>query len=165
MELLFPDVKIGRVVAELAWKIDLKALPDLVLVGVLKGAYVFMADLTRSMQTLHTVDFLEVQSYRGGTKSMGQVELVRDLSLDIRGKNVIVVEDIYDTGKTWKFLKPHLEIRQPKSLALLALVKKRSHPDLLYPEDILTVSEGVFVVGYGMDHLGKMRNLPHIFAL
>jgi len=139
---------------------------DLLLIGILKGAFVVMADLSRHIDLPVEFDFMAVASYGSATKSSGVVRILKDLDQEIAGRHVLIVEDIVDTGLTLQYLLKNLEVRKPESLALAALLIKdgidRPHLDLK--------SEGFhippkFVVGYGLDYDGKYRNLPYVAVM
>jgi hypoxanthine phosphoribosyltransferase len=136
-----------------------------ILVGVLQGAFLFMADLVRATPIDLTTDFMGVVSYLGG-QSSGHVRIVSDLSMSIEGRDVIVVEDIVDTGLTLTYLKRTLEARHPGSLRVCVLVDKieRRKVDVSIDYVGFTIPN-VFVVGYGFDHEGLYRNLPYVAAL
>ena len=136
-----------------------------ILVGVLQGAFLFMADLIRATPIELTTDFIGVTSYAGG-KSSGQVRIVSDLSVSIEGRHVVIVEDIVDTGLTLSYLKRTLEARHPRSLRVCVLVDKveRRQVDVLLDYVGFTIPN-LFVVGYGLDYEGLYRNLPHVAAL
>jgi hypoxanthine phosphoribosyltransferase len=137
-----------------------------VLVGVLKGALVFMADLVRAMPIALTIDFIALSSYAGGTRSSGVVKLAADLSMPIEDRHVVIVEDIIDTGRTVSYLKRNLETRHPRSVRLCALLDKIERRDVDVDIDYLGFTiPNLFVVGYGLDHAGLYRNLPYIAAL
>jgi hypoxanthine phosphoribosyltransferase len=136
-----------------------------ILVGVLQGAFLFMADLIRATTIELTTDFIGVASYAAG-KSSGQVRIVSDLSVSIEGRNVVIVEDIVDTGLTLTYLKRSLEARHPRSLRVCVLVDKIERRRVDVPVDYVGfVIPNVFVVGYGFDYEGLYRNLPHVAAL
>ncbi|MEM9731433.1 MAG: hypoxanthine phosphoribosyltransferase [Myxococcota bacterium] len=139
---------------------------DLIVVPVLKGSYIFAADLVRHIDLELAVDFLAVRSYGDGTQSSGVVQITHDLSQSIQDKHVILVEDIVDTGLTSRYLFDNLITRGPASIKLASLLHKPSRT--LEPVDIdylgFTIDD-VFVVGYGLDHAQKYRNLPYIAAL
>lgn len=134
-----------------------------IVVCVLKGSFMFYSDLIRQIQTDVTCEFFGVSSYYGNTTSSGEVKVTLDLSTPIEGQNVILVEDIVDTGLTMNYLKNSLESRRPKSLTLVSLLEK---PDALkVPCKIDYVGFKIsneFVVGYGLDYQGYYRNLPYI---
>jgi hypoxanthine phosphoribosyltransferase len=137
-----------------------------VLVGVLKGALVFMADLVRAMPIALTIDFIALSSYAGGTRSSGVVKLAADLSMPIEDRHVVIVEDIIDTGRTVSYLKRNLETRHPRSVRLCALLDKIERRDVDVDIDYLGFTiPNLFVVGYGLDHAGLYRNLPYVAAL
>jgi len=139
---------------------------DLVVVGVLKGAFVFLADLVRAIELPVAVDFLSVASYGAGTESSGVVRLIEDLSLPIEGKHVLLVEDIVDTGLTASYLLDNLATRRPASLRLCALLHKPARCRVEVPIAYRGfVVEDVFLVGYGLDHDQRFRNLPYIGVL
>jgi hypoxanthine phosphoribosyltransferase len=136
-----------------------------ILVGVLQGAFLFMADLIRATTIELTTDFIGVASYAAG-KTSGQVRIVSDLSVSIEGRNVIIVEDIVDTGLTLTYLKRSLEARHPRSLRVCVLVDKIERRRVDVSVDYVGfVIPNVFVVGYGFDYEGLYRNLPHVAAL
>jgi hypoxanthine phosphoribosyltransferase len=136
---------------------------DLVMVGVLKGSFMFFADLVRAIHTDLTCDFCGLSSYSDGMQSSGEVRLTMDLSRSIRDRNVVIVEDIVDTGLTMNFLKRHLQSHKPKALVTAALLMK---PDALKEKcEVDFVGFKIpndFVVGYGLDYQGYHRNLPYI---
>ena len=136
---------------------------DLLLIGILKGAFVVMADLSRHIDLPVELDFMAVSSYGSATKTSGVVRILKDLDQEIAGRHVLIVEDIVDTGLTLHYLLKNLQVRKPESLSLAALLIKdgieRPPLDIRY--------EGFhipnrFVIGYGLDFEGKYRNLPYI---
>jgi hypoxanthine phosphoribosyltransferase len=136
---------------------------DLLMVGILKGAFVVMADLARHVTIPVEFDFMAVSSYGASTKSSGVVRILKDLDEEIEGRHVLIVEDIIDTGLTLQYLIRNLRVRNPASLELAALLIKdgveRPPLDIAY-EGFHIGPE--FVVGYGLDFEGKYRNLPHV---
>ena len=136
-----------------------------ILVGVLQGAFLFMADLVRATPIDLTTDFIGVSSY-GGTRSSGQVRILSDLSMSIEGRDVVIVEDIVDTGLTLTYLKRMLDARHPRSLRVCVLTDKieRRQVDVAVDYVGFTIPN-VFVVGYGFDHGGLYRNLPYVAVL
>lgn len=139
---------------------------DLVIVPVLKGSYVFAADLVRHVDLELAVDFLGVRSYGNGVDTSGVVQITADLSQSIEGKDVILVEDIVDTGLTVRYLYDNLITRGPASLRLAALLHKPSRTEMPVTIDYLGFTiDDVFVVGYGLDYAQKYRNLPYIAAI
>lgn len=133
------------------------------MVCVLKGGFVFMSDLVRSMTARVTLDFIAVSSYGAGTKSSGEVRFQKDLDTSLEGRHVIVVEDIVDTGLTLKYLQEILRSRAPKSLKTACLLSKPSRRKVVVPVEYIGFTiEDKFVVGYGLDYAGRYRNLPYI---
>ena len=137
-----------------------------VLIGILKGSVVFMADLMRRISVDCTTDFMSVSSYGGGTETSGSVRIRKDLDRSITGKDVIVIEDILDSGTTLSHLLEILEVRRPNSLKLCVLLDKpeRRVTPVKYDYVGLTVPDE-FIVGYGLDYDEKYRNLPYIGVL
>ena len=139
---------------------------DPVLVGVLTGAAVFLADLIRAIAIPVTLDFIGVASYGAGTGSSGVVRLTSDLSVSIEGRHVLIVEDIIDSGRTINYLRRNLLTRRPRSLRLCALLDKAERRDEEVEIDYRGFSiPNHFVVGYGLDFGGLYRNLPYIAIL
>jgi hypoxanthine phosphoribosyltransferase len=134
-----------------------------VLVGVLRGSFVFMADLLREITIPVEVDFIAVASYNGGTRSSGVVRLNQDLSTNIQGRHVILVEDIVDSGLTLSYLIKNLKTRRPRSLAVCTLLDKKERRRAEVPVKYRGfVIPDKFVVGYGLDHNQRYRNLPYV---
>jgi hypoxanthine phosphoribosyltransferase len=136
---------------------------DLLMIGILKGAFVVLADLARHVRLPVETDFMAVTSYHGGTHSSGVVRILKDLDHEIEGRNILIVEDIIDTGHTLKYLLRTLAVRKPATLSLAALLIKddveRPHFDIQY-EGFHIPNE--FVVGYGLDYNEQYRNLPYV---
>jgi hypoxanthine phosphoribosyltransferase len=133
------------------------------LVGVLKGAWIFMADLVRNLSIEATVDFLGIQSYVAGTTSSGEVKITKDLDVSIAGRDVLVVEDILDTGQTYHYLQGVLSAHQPKSLKLVTLLDKTSRRTVPVKADYVGFRiPDVFVVGYGLDFNQQFRRLREV---
>lgn len=166
-EVLFSEEQLDRRVREIASEIEKDYEgKEIMLISVLRGSFVFMADLCRRIDLPCTVDFMSVSSYGSGTKSSGQVQITKDLSSDITGKHIIVVEDILDSGNTLSYLLKLLEQRNPASIRLCTLLNKPErrvkHVDVHYSGfDI----PDAFVVGYGLDYAEEYRNLPYIGIL
>jgi hypoxanthine phosphoribosyltransferase len=136
---------------------------DLVIVPVLKGSYVFAADLVRHIELDVAIDFLGVRSYGDQQESSGVVQITTDLSSSIEGKHVILVEDIVDTGLTVSYLYENLATRQPASLKIASLLHKPARTRVSVEIDYLGFTvEDVFIVGYGLDYAQKFRNLPYL---
>ena len=139
---------------------------DLLLVAVLKGAFMVMADLSRHITVPVDMDFMAVSSYGDATKSSGVVRILKDLDQEISDRHVIIVEDIVDTGLTLTYLRKQLEIRQPNSLAVCALLNKVEARQVdVHIDYVGFVIPNEFVVGYGLDFDEKYRNLPYIGVL
>ena len=139
---------------------------ELAIVSVLAGSFVFAADLCRAIQLPLSVDFLGVRSYGDSTSTSGVVRITHDLMRPIEGKHVLLVEDIVDTGLTVRFLMDNLQTRRPASLRLASLLNKPERARVSVPIDYLGFTiEDVFVVGYGLDHAQRYRNLPYIGIL
>lgn len=138
---------------------------SLVVIGVLKGAFIFMSDLVRQLDLSVSCDFLRVSSYEKN-ESSGTVQLELDLSQPIDDQEVLLVEDIVDTGLTLQFLLAHLEAKRPKSIRVCSLLRKESKEDPYNKIDYLgfTIPD-VYVVGYGLDYDGMYRSLPYIASL
>jgi len=164
---LIDERRIAQRVAELGADITRDYLgEDIVMVPVLKGSYVFAADLARQIELNVEVDFLGVRSYGDGTQSTGVVQITTDLSHPIEGKHVILVEDIVDTGLTVAYLQENLVTRQPASLKVASLLHKPARTRVPVGIDYLGFTvEDVFVVGYGLDHAQKFRNLPYLAVI
>ena len=139
---------------------------ELVLAAVLRGSYVFMADLTRAIDLPLTVDFMAVSSYGAGTVSSGQVEIKKDLSDPIEGKDLLIVEDILDSGNTLYYLMDVLSARHPASIRICTLLDKPERRVKPIKADYSGfVIPDAFVVGYGLDYAEKYRNLPYVGVL
>jgi len=137
-----------------------------ILVGVLQGAFLFMADLIRKTPIDLTTDFIGLSSYGSGTKSSGHVRLVSDLSMSIADRHVLIVEDIVDTGLTLAYLKRNLEARHPRSVRACVLADKAERREVEVPVDYVGFTvPNVYVVGYGFDYGGVFRNLPYVAVL
>ena len=164
---LFSQEELARRVSEIAAEIDRDyAGKEPLLVSVLRGSFVFMADLVRQIHLPCTVDFMAVSSYGAGTASSGQVKIVKDLSEHIEGKDVIVVEDILDSGNTLSYLLQILQARHPASMKLCTLLDKPDRRIKPVHVDYSGFSiPDEFVVGYGLDFAEKYRNLPYIGVL
>lgn len=167
LEVLIPHEKIAARVAELGREISADYAGKAVhLVCVLKGAYTFLADLGRAIEIPVTVDFLAVSSYGKGKSTSGEVQLTKDLDITLEGKEVIVVEDIADTGLTLNYLLNLLRSRRPASLKVAALLSKPSRRQIDVPVNYVGFEvPDRFVVGYGLDFDQGYRNLPYVAAL
>ncbi len=157
------DVKLAEMGAAITRDYEGK---DLLLIGILKGAFVVMADLSRHIDLPVEFDFMAVASYGSATKSSGVVRILKDLDQEIEGRHVLIVEDIVDTGLTLQYLLRNLQVRKPASLSLAALLIK----DGIERPPLEVKYEGFhippkFVVGYGLDFEGKYRNLPYVAVM
>jgi hypoxanthine phosphoribosyltransferase len=163
-ETLLTEEEIRLKVKELGKKIESDFQgEDLLVVGILKGACVFVSDLIRNINLDVNMDFMSVSSYGKATQSSGTVRILKDLDVDIEGKNVLVVEDIIDTGLTLKNLFETLKTRNPKSLKLCTLLDKPERRTVDIDVDYVGfVIPDKFIVGYGIDYAEKYRNLPYI---
>ena len=162
----FSEEDLKKRVAEIAAEINRDyAGKEPMLISVLRGSFVFMADLIRKIEVPCTVDFMSVSSYGRGTTSSGQVQITKDLSDDIEGKDIIVVEDILDSGNTLSYLQL-LRARKPASMRLCTLLDKpdRRVKEVHVDYTGFTIPDE-FVVGYGLDYAEKYRNLPYIGIL
>ena len=163
--IMLSEEEIKSKVYEIAKKIeeDYKNEEDLLVVGILKGANIFVADLIRNINLDVNMDFMSVSSYGNGTESSGTVKIIKDLDVDIENKNVLIVEDIIDSGLTLSNLVATLKTRNPKSLKLCTLLDKPQRRTVNIPVDYVGfVIEDKFIVGYGIDYAEKYRNLPYI---
>ena len=161
---MFTEEQIREKVIELGKQIenDYKG-EEVLVVGILKGANVFTCDLIRQIDLDVKIVFMSVSSYGSGTESSGTVRILKDLDTDIKGRNVLIVEDIIDSGRTLSNLVKELQIREPKSLKLCTLLDKPSRR--VVDVDVEYVGfeiEDKFIVGYGIDYAEKYRNLPYI---
>jgi hypoxanthine phosphoribosyltransferase len=139
---------------------------DVLLVGLLKGSFIFVSDLIREIPRPVQVDFLVASSYGSGTTSSGEVRLLYDPEADLRGRHVVLVEDIVDSGTTMNRLIPLLEKREPRSLEICALLHKHVAPHLVKePRWVGFDAPHEFLIGYGLDHSEDFRNLPFIASL
>jgi hypoxanthine phosphoribosyltransferase len=165
-KVLISQEEIENKVSELASEINSKYKgEELVVIGILKGAFIVVSDLAKQLDLDVTFDFMSIKSYYG-SESTGQVKIVKDLEYDITDKNVLIVEDIYDTGLTLSNLKKLLESRNPKSIEVFSMFVKKE----VAQEPIEINYSGFeigpeFVVGYGLDYNGKYRELPYLAVL
>lgn len=164
VDVFISEEKIQSRIAELGEEITKDfAGEEVVIIGVLNGAFMFCADLIRQIKLPVHLEFMGASSYGDGTESSGQLDITLDLKKSIEGKNVVVVEDIVDTGLTLKHLLADLKNRSPKSLKTCSLLHKPSKTEHHFPIDYLAFEiEDQFVIGYGLDLAGKYRELPFI---
>ncbi len=166
-EILLTEPQIHEKIAELARRIEVDYAGEVpLLVGVLKGAVMVMADVARELKMHVELDFMAVSSYGAGTESSGVVRILKDLDSDLKGRHVIIIEDIIDSGLTLAWLRANLASREPASLEILALLRK---PDAAKVEvDVKYFGFDIpnaFVVGYGLDYAERYRNLRGIVVL
>jgi hypoxanthine phosphoribosyltransferase len=168
LEVLISEAEIQRRVQELADEIssDYAGQGELILVGVLKGAFIFLADLSRRLTIPRSIEFMAVSSYENGDQASSAVRLVMDMRKNIEGKHVLVVEDIVDTGRTLGFLGELLAARKPSSVKTCALVRKPDRVEVEAKVDYLGFEiPDRWVVGYGLDYGEQNRTLPYIAAI
>ncbi len=163
-QVMLSQAQLTNRVAELGAEITRDyAAKDLVLVGVLKGSFMFMADLARAIDLPLRCDFLGLSSYGSSTKSTGVVAFTKDLSGPVEGRDVLIIEDIVDTGLTMAYLLKNLQTRKPASTRIASLLSKPARRQVEIDVDYLGFTiEDRFVVGYGLDFDGLYRNLPYI---
>ncbi len=165
---LLDEATIAARVRDLAVQVgaDYAEVNDLILVGVLKGAFIFLADLARCLTVPHTVDFIALSSYNKGAQSTGAVRLIMDTRISLTGRHVLVVEDILDTGYTLDYLLRTFQARNPASLRACVLISKPERRKIEVKVDYLGFEiPDVWVVGYGLDYADRFRTLPYIGAL
>lgn len=167
-EVLFSEAEIQHRVQELADEIssDYAGQGELILVGVLKGAFIFLADLSRRLSIPRRIEFMALSSYEKGSEESSAVRLIMDMRKNIEGKHVLIVEDIVDTGRTLQFLQELLVARKPKSVKTCAFVRKPDRVRVDTKIDYLGFEiPDVWVVGYGLDYDEENRTLPYIAAI
>jgi hypoxanthine phosphoribosyltransferase len=166
VEAIFPADKIQERVTQLARQVADAKLDNLLVVAVLKGSFVFAADLIRALHHAGLqpeVDFLTLSSYRKSTRSSGAVEILRDLDLDVEGRNVLLVDDVLDSGRTLVFAKDLMAARGAKRILTCVLLNKKVHRAVQMEADLKAFDcPAEFVVGYGMDVAHRFRELPFV---
>ncbi|MBC2856667.1 MAG: hypoxanthine phosphoribosyltransferase [Cetobacterium sp.] len=164
IEVMISKEQIEGKIKELAKKIESDYEgKEFICVGLLKGSIMFMADLLKEINLPLTMDFMKVSSYHGGVDSTGVVKILKDVDLDLSGKNVIIIEDIIDTGLTLKYVKEFLATKNPKEIKVASLLDKPSRRKVdIVGEYIGFEIPDEFVVGYGLDYDEYYRNLPYI---
>ncbi|MGD0279877.1 MAG: hypoxanthine phosphoribosyltransferase [Smithella sp.] len=166
-EILFSRVVIQKRVKELADQISEDyAGRELIIIGILKGAFIFMADLVREVSIPCRIDFTRLASYGAGSDSSGKVVMTKDIETSIKGRDILIVEDILDTGLTLQYLVGWLKERNPNSLKICVLLDKRKRRKVSFEADYVgfTIDDG-FVVGYGLDFNEKYRFSPDIYVI
>ena len=166
-EVLIEEDALARRITELADEVSSDYVDhDLLLIGVLKGAVFFMADLMRQITVPCEVDFMAISSYGGSTDSSGVVRILKDLDINIRDRDVLVVEDIIDSGLTLQYLMRNLRSREPASLEVCALMTKPARREIEIPVRYVGFEiPNRFVIGYGLDFAERYRNLPYVGVL
>jgi len=166
-KVLLTEDQIQRRLAEIAGEVDTDYEGrDLLLVGVLKGAVMVMADLVRALHSPAEMDWMAVSSYGSGTKSSGVVRILKDLDQDITGRNVLIVEDIIDSGLTLSWLMSNLSSRGPESVEVCTLLRKPDAAQVDVPVKYIGFDiPNEFVIGYGLDYAERYRNLPFVGTL
>jgi hypoxanthine phosphoribosyltransferase len=167
MCLLYSKEFIARQVQRLADEIS-RDYPDceILLVGVLKGSFLFFADLVRAIRPAVLIDFVRLASYGSDTETSGLVELRKDLEISVQGRHVVIIEDIIDSGHTLRFLYHRLLTREPSSLRICTLIDKRRRREVEIEADYVGITmEDGFIVGYGLDYDERYRNLPDIYLV
>ena len=166
-EILFSEADIEAIVTRMASEIDADyAGKDLLLIGVLKGSILFMSDLMKKLNTKCRIDFMVVSSYADGTVSSGRVNILKDVSMSVEGKHLLIVEDIIDSGNTLHFLDGYLTAKGAASVKIATLFDKPDRRRIDVPvEYVGAVIPDEFIVGYGLDYAEYYRNLPYVGVL
>ena len=166
-KILFTEEQIQTRIKEIAAQIDKDYAGETpVVVGILKGCFMFFADLVRQMKTNIEIDFMSISSYGNNTKSSGEVKMIKDLDRTIEGRHVIIIEDILDSGNTLSFLKKLLEAKGAASVTIVTLLDKPARREKAITADYAGfVVPDEFVVGYGLDYDQQYRNVPYIGVL
>lgn len=164
---LFSEKEIENIVNILANQIEKDYNnKDFIMVGLLKGSVAFMADLMKKINLDFSIDFMVVSSYGGGTQSTGRVNVLKDISQSVEGREILIVEDIIDSGNTLNFIKKYLTVKGAKSIKLCTLFDKPDRRAADITVDYVGVKiPDVFIVGYGLDYDEKYRNLPYVGVL
>jgi hypoxanthine phosphoribosyltransferase len=162
---LIPRKQIASIVKDLANRISGDyGQTELVLVCVLKGAFMFLSDLVRHLEMPVQIDFVRLASYGSGMKSSGLIEITKDIEVSVEGKDVLIVEDIIDSGRTIRFLKERLALSKPRSVKVCTLLDKKARREVEMEADYIGKEvDDVFIVGYGIDFNEAYRNLPEIY--
>jgi hypoxanthine phosphoribosyltransferase len=165
LNLLITAEEIASIVKKLADQISRDYIgKELILVCILKGAFMFLSDLVRQLQIPVQVDFVRLASYGSGMKTSGKIEITKDIEIPIEGKDVLIIEDIIDSGRTLQFLKDRLALSNPRSIKVCALLDKKSRREVEMEADYLgTEVEDIFIVGYGIDFNENYRSLPEVY--
>ena len=166
-EILIPRPEISRRVQELADQISRDCAGEEILaIGVLKGSFIFMSDLIRAMAIPCQTDFIRAASYGAGSEGSGKIVITKDVELPVENKNILIVEDIVDTGLTLQYIVDHLKRRNPKSIRVCAFLDKRKRRKVSFEADYVGFSmDDGFVVGYGLDFNEQYRFLPDVYVI
>ena len=166
-KILFSRERIATEVRRIGQEISLDyGDQEIMLVGVLKGSFLFIADLIREIETPTVVDFVRLASYGSGTQTSGIIEFRKELEMPIRDRDVIIIEDIVDSGYTLECLYNKLLLQQPRSLKICTLIDKRARREVEIEADYVGISmDDGFIIGYGLDHDERYRNLPDIYLV
>jgi hypoxanthine phosphoribosyltransferase len=166
-QILFPESVIQSKVKELAELISKDyAGKNVLCVGLLTGAFIFLSDLLRHLTIPYQVDFMVVSSYGHGTTSSGSVKLKKDLSIDPKGRDILIIEDLIDTGNTLKWIREHLKTKHPNSVKMVCLLDKKARRTVEVEVEYVGLEcPDEFVVGYGMDYADDYRCLPFVGVL
>lgn len=165
IDVMISEQEIAQRISEMAAQInqDYQQSSSLILIGLLRGSFIFMADLCRKISVPHSVDFMTASSYGDGTSSTRDVKIIKDLDEEIRGKDVLIVEDIIDSGHTLSKVRELFLLREPKSLQICTLIEKPSRKEVDVPVKYIGFSiPDKFIVGYGLDYAQQYRHLPFI---
>ena len=164
MKVLIPESKIQARIKVLAKKVRADYKDEVpIFIGILKGSFLFMADLVREYAAECEMDFMAVSSYAGGKTGSGVVRLIKDININIKKRSVLIVEDIIDSGLTSNYIKQYLKLRKPKSIEFITLLDKpESRKNKIDIKYIGFSVPNKFVIGYGLDFAEKYRQLPHI---
>jgi hypoxanthine phosphoribosyltransferase len=167
LNLLLSREKISSIVDDLADQISRDyGERELVLVCILKGAFMFFSDLVRHIQIPVQIDFVRLSSYGAGTETSGKIEITKDIEISIEGKDVLIVEDMIDSGRTLQFLRNRLSLSNPCSVKICALLDKKARREVEIQADYIGKEvDNVFVVGYGIDFNEAYRHLPEIYYI
>lgn len=164
-EILFSREKIDSIVKRMGEEITKEYKEPLVAISLLRGSFVFAADLLREIEIDTVVDFMTTSSYEDSEESSGKVEILQDLRTDIEGKNILIIDDICDTGQTMKEIIKYLEGKNPKSIKTAVMLDKPSRRLVdIKPDFVGATIEDVFIVGYGLNYGDYYRNVPYIFT-
>lgn len=166
-EVLYTEEEIARITKELGKTLteEYKDKYPLV-IGILKGAIMFMTDLSRAMECDLELDFMDVSSYGDGMESSGDVKIIKDLDTSVEGRDILIVEDIIDTGRTLSYLVDIFRYRKAKSIKIVTLLDKKERRAVDLEADWVGINvPNEFVVGYGLDYMERLRNLPYIGVL